>query len=293
MKTILLFLLILAADLSALAQGQKLPMYAGTNYPYQKIADPQNQPSLEYFPPDAKAKNGAAVLILPGGGYGEVDMEADGYPTANWLAQNGFSAFVLRYRLPDSSRQTQPYWVPMTDALTAIRFIRDNAATLGFNPAKVGVIGYSAGGHLAASLCDLVDQHPDADDKDRPAFAVLVYPVITMVGPNAHVNSHRRLLSRKSPAYLDSLFSLQFHVSPLTPPTYLVHSQDDAAVPVDNTLMYYEALRKAGVPARLNLYPTGGHAYSLGAMNGKAAADTKAPQWTPGCLSWLQEQAKQ
>lgn len=291
MKPILFFLLLIASLNQSFAQGQKLPMYPSGTLPYQSVADDKNLPSLEYYPADSKTKNGAAVIVLPGGGYGFVALDNEGYPVADWLTRNGFAAFVLKYRVPDSAKQTKPYWVPLTDALTAIKLIRDNAASLGINPARVGVIGFSAGGHLAGSLSTIIDKHPEGDPGDRPAFTVMVYPVVTM-GARRHEDSHRNLLGRNPPTYLDSLFSLELQVSPQTPPTYLVHSQDDNVVPVDNTLMYQAALTKNGVKAALNIYPTGGHGYGLGAANGKAAADSKAPQWAPACMAWMTEQAK-
>jgi acetyl esterase/lipase len=292
MKNILLLLLILAPLAHLFAQGQRLPMYPSGKLPYETLADEKNLPWLEYYPAYEKTRNGAAVLIIPGGSYGFVSLDNEGYPVANWLSQNGFAAYILRYRLPDSARQSQPYWVPLTDALTAIRFIRLNGQSMGVNPAKVGVIGFSAGGHLAGSLCTIVDKHPEGDPEDRPAFSVLVYPVITMAGAKRHQNSRQNLLGRNPPAYRDSLFSLELQVSPQTPPTYLVHSQDDDVVAVENTLDYHAALRRKGVATVLNVYPTGKHGYGLGAANGKAAAETKAPEWAAPCMVWLKEQAK-
>ena len=261
--------------MSTFAVAQMKPLYTGAipynrpNLPEEKVsrypdgrADGYSKvavPTLERFDPAlGMANRKMAVLVLPGGGNANVSYDREGIKVGKWLASKGYTAFALKYRLPDSTLQTQTHWVPLTDAATALSDIRKMGAF-----AKVGVMGFSAGGHLAASLCTLTELMPQPPSGARPDFAILVYPVISSGSPT-HARTFANLFSKRPSAADQALFSLENQVTAKTPPTFIIHSQDDKVVPVENALLYYKALTKQGVPAEMHLYPKGGHGYNLG-----------------------------
>ena len=226
--------------------------------------------------------NGAAMIICPGGGYGGLVMGAEGNGIAKWLNQHGITGVVLAYRLPKG----RPF-VPLTDAQQAIRFVRSKAKVWGLDPQRIGIIGFSAGGHLASTAATHFDAgNPSATNpvqqlSCRPNFAVLVYPVITM-GAKTHQGSKTSLLGPAPTPELVELFSNEKQVTAQTPPTFLAHAQDDRAVPPDNSQMFYDALRAHKVAGEYLALPTGGH--GLNGYKGPAwdAWQTKSLAWLAG-----------
>lgn len=244
----------------------------------------QDRPALTSFPPTAKA-SGAGIIIFPGGGYGGLaPHEGEGY--AHWLAAQGIHAWVLQYRLgPHGYRHP----AMLHDAARAVRTVRHLARQQKLDPARIGVMGSSAGGHLVATIITQFDagqpQSPDPIEREssRPDLGILCYPVITMKEPHAHMGSRENLIGlNPNPELIDAL-SAELHVKPNTPPAFIWHTVADNAVPVENALIFAAALRQAGVPFAMSLYENGGHGLGLG------TAEQPAPPWTVDCLHWLRE----
>lgn len=233
--------------------------------PHDRYAEAVARPSITVFRPERP--NGDAVLLAPGGGYVRVVTDKEGYETARWLTARGITAFVLRYRLPGGGWQHRAD-VPLQDAQRAMRLIRANAAGFGIDPDRLGVIGFSAGGHVAASLAvrhaDKVYVPIDAADRlpARPRVAGLLYPVISM-GPKAHPGSRAELIGTSPTEAAIAAYSPDRNVGPATPPTLIAHAADDATVPLDNSLTMFAALRAAGIPAELHVFEKGGHGFGL------------------------------
>jgi len=245
--------------------------------------EPADRPKITVYRAPSEDANGAAVVVCPGGGYGRLASDHEGRQVAEWLNSLGVSAFVLQYRL--GPRYRHP--APLEDAQRAIRLVRARAAEWGIDPARVGILGFSAGGHLASSASTHFDAgRPDAADAverqgSRPDFAVLLYPVISLDGPSAHSGSRRNLLGdTPDPALVEQL-SNERQVSARTPPTFLFHTADDPTVPVQNSLLYFEALRSAGVPAELHVFAHGRHGVGL------ALDDPALSAWPRLCAAWL------
>lgn len=239
-------------------------------------------PTLTRFDPAPGAANGASMLVLPGGGYGHLaPHEGEGY--ARWLSDLGVVAYVLQYRLgTDGYRHP----IMLQDAARALRTLRAAARREGRDPARIGVIGSSAGGHLAATLLTHFDAgSPDSADpvereSSRPDLGILCYPVITL-GEFSHAGSRRNLLGENPPDDLVRHLSNELQVTPQTPPCFLWHTAEDASVPVENSLLFASALRRAGVPFALHIYETGIHGLGL------PAAGKGAPAWDATCADWL------
>lgn len=234
-----------------------------------------------YLPPKDKA-TGAAVMICPGGGYGILAAGHEGEEVARWFNSMGVAAFVLKYRLPDSTIMTNPQEVPLMDAMQGMKLIRQNAARYGIQPDKIGVMGFSAGGHLASTLATHYHRGAQASEQAKPNFAILLYPVVTF-GEKAHGGSRDKLLGKlKTSSEMIAYYSNELQVSSQTPPSFLVHSEDDKAVPVENSINYYLACLKNGVSAEMHLYPTGGHGYGL-----RTARFGSLNTWPETCRAWL------
>jgi acetyl esterase/lipase len=221
-------------------------------------------PTLAYFPAPASIANGTAVIMCPGGGYVRLAVSNEAMGAVRWLNPLGVSVFVLKYRL-----QEYGHPAPLRDVLRAVRLVRSRAAEFGIDPNRLGVAGSSAGGHLAACAGTLYNepigktgQALDAVSA-RPDFLVLQYAVITMHSPTAHEGSVQALLGGHPSPEAVGLLSVNEHVTKDTPPTFLVATQEDKSVPVENTLLFYQALRNAGVPAELHLYPNGPHGFGF------------------------------
>ncbi len=200
---------------------------------------------------DKATATGQAVVICPGGGYRAVCIEREGFKLAEYFKSIGVTALVLKYRLPNYGHKE----VPLEDAQAALAYLRKNAKKLGFDPAKVGIAGSSAGGHLAAYTSTYT---PDAE---KPAFTVLFYPVITAESCMTHQGTFDRLLGKCQPPYLRDQYSLNNKVTPTTPTTILFLSNDDKAVPPISSIRYYQALKYNGVKAAMHVYPEGGHGW--------------------------------
>lgn len=230
--------------------------------------------------------NGAAMLVIPGGGYIRVVIDKEGFEAARRLNTAGVTAFVLRYRLPGDG-WTPRTSAPLQDAQRAVRLIRANAGAFGIDPARVAVMGFSAGGHLAATLCTRHAEaaYPPLDAADgqdaRPDLACLMYPVIDMSLPHAHRGSREALLGPAPTSKAEASASPHRHVDARTPPTFLVHAMDDDSVPVENSLAYLAALRAARVPAEAHLFEEGGHGFGIRLIQGRPAA-----AWPDLLLAW-------
>lgn len=237
--------------------------------------------------------NGAALLVIPGGGYARIVLDKEGTALAPAFAeQGGLTLFVLRYRLPGEGHADGAD-APLADAQRAMRVIRAQAKRWGINPRRIGVMGFSAGGHVAASLATRhgAQLHAPLDAIDRvsarPDFQLLVYPVIDMAGPAAHAGSRRQLLGQAPDAARAMAYSPQHHVDARTPPAFLVHAQDDDVVPVDNSLLFYDALRAARVPAEMHVFPRGGHGFGVRGVGGLTTA-----AWPALARAWIDAQAE-
>jgi acetyl esterase/lipase len=239
-------------------------------------------PTITIYKPDAGKANGAAIVVCPGGGYGAL-ADHEGAPVAQWLNTLGVTGFVLRYRL--GPRYRHP--VMGGDAARALRWVRTHAAEHALDPGRVGILGFSAGGHLASTAATHFDDGKpgDADPVEqhssRPNVAILIYPVVTLAPPFAHEGSRRNLLGDNPPAELVRFLSNETQVTKETPPTFLLHTHDDAAVPAENSLLFALALRKAGVPVEMHLYEHGAHGFGLG------GSDPVLSGWPALCAAWL------
>lgn len=239
-------------------------------------------PTLTVFRPDAKRNSGTAVVICPGGGYTHLAVNKEGYKTGHWLSKLGITAFVLTYRLPSDAIMENKTVGPLQDAQEALRIVRRNAATWHINPDKIGILGFSAGGHLAATLSTHYHQKVYDSDKTsaRPDFSILLYPVISMENGITHEGSRKALLGTTPSAAEVEKYSAEKQVTRQTPPAFLVHSADDGAVPAANSISYFQALREEGVTAELHLYEDGGHGYGLG-------TEGTHTTWPEACKAWL------
>lgn len=232
------------------------------------------EPTLEVFLPAKRNATGKAVVICPGGGYAGLAYDWEGIEIAKWLNAKGIVGLVLKNRLPDADSFPLSTTAPLQDVQRAIRLARQHAEEWHISSDKVGVMGFSAGGHLASTLSTHYDKNyqsiPSAIDtiSARPDFSILIYPVITMNPNYTHGGSRKNLIGSNPSEELVSLYSNELQVNGQTPPTFLVHSTDDKAVPVKNSLLFYEALEKAGVPAEMHIYPSGGHGFALGINGG-------------------------
>lgn len=241
------------------------------------------QPTLTVYLPTREKANGTSVIICPGGGYTRLAMDHEGYDVAKRLNEMGVAAFVLKYRLPNGQSQPDPSIAPLLDAQQALRLVREQAAKYNLNPERIGLMGFSAGGHLASTAGTHFDK-PVGDNPGpasvRPAFLVLLYPVISFSDSLAHKGSRSNLLGESPAAGQARLYSNELQVTAQTPPTFLVHAEDDKTVPVQNSIVFYQALRRHNVPAEMHLYPQGGHGFG---MNNKTTKD----QWTERLQNWL------
>lgn len=230
-------------------------------------------PSITVYRPSCP--NGMAIIMCPGGGYARLAMAHEGYDMAPWLNAQGITYIVLKYRMPNGHRE-----VPLSDAEQAIRLVRQHAAEWNVNPARVGIMGASAGGHLAASLATLY-----GSDETRPDFQILFYPVITM-GADTHQGSRNNLLGENPSDELVRDYSLENRVTSSTPQAFIMLSTDDTSVPPVNSINYYMALVKQKVPATLHAYPVGGHGWGF-----RDDFSYKC-QWTGELEKWLREGLK-
>jgi len=240
-------------------------------------------PTLEIYLPPAQTNTGAAVLIIPGGGYSGIAYSHEGIDIAKEFNAFGVAAFVLKYRLPSDKIMSDKSIGPLQDAQQAIKTIRTRSAEWKIDASRVGILGFSAGGHLASTAGTQFSK-PVIDNKEnvnlRPDFMVLVYPVISLSDSLMHKGSRDNLLGPNPTPENIRKFSSDLQVTPQTPPTLLVHAGDDKGVKVGNSISFYEALIRNGVPAEMHLYPTGGHGF--GQVPGRTP-----DRWTDRVQHWL------
>jgi len=243
-----------------------------------------SNPTLEFYPATKEKANGAAIIICPGGGYSSLAIKHEGSQIAAWLNSLGITAFVLKYRLPDDAIMIDKTIGPLEDGQEAIRLVRRHAKEWNINPNKIGVIGFSAGGHLASTVSTHFNYkvyEPIDSTSARPDFSILIYPVISMDTAITHRGSRDNLLGKNPSQELVKRFSNELQVNEFTPPAFLIHSLDDGAVPVQNSINYALALKKFNIPCELHIYEKGGHGYGLGRSN-----DTES-SWSEACKKWF------
>jgi acetyl esterase/lipase len=241
------------------------------------------RPTLTAFIPGKEKANGAAVLICPGGGYSIVAAGHEGYDVAKRFNEFGVAAFVLKYRIPDDSTMINKEIGPLQDAQRAMQIIRENAASWNIDVHRVGIMGFSAGGHLASTVAThlnkIVIENKNNTDL-RPDFAILIYPVISFADSIANIGSRDGLLGKSPSKEKIKEYSNELQVTPQTPPSFLVHAEDDDAVKVQNSIYFYEALQKNNIPSELHIYPKGGHGFGL---NNKTEKD----DWMERLKNWM------
>lgn len=240
-------------------------------------------PTLSVFFPSKEKANGSSVVICPGGGYARLAFDHEGISIAKWFVNLGFTAFILKYRLPNDTIMQNKSIGPLQDAQEAIRYVRRNSAEFNISLDKIGIIGFSAGGHLAstASTHFLEKVYESDTTSARPDFSILIYPVISMKKEITHSGSRKNLLGENPGEEIVVRFSNEEQVSRLTPPTFIVHSQNDQTVPVENSVNYFLALRKNKIKSELHIFEKGGHGYGMGKENGTET------HWTEMCKRWL------
>ena len=241
------------------------------------------RPTLTSFFPEKNKSNGTAVIICPGGGYSYLVINREGTDVAEAFAKKGVAAFVLKYRLPNDKIMNDKSIGPLQDAQQAIKIVRERAGEWGIDTSRVGIIGFSAGGHLAATASthfnDVVIDNKNNTNL-RPDFSILVYPVVSFSDSLAHKGSRKNLLGDHPSTDQTQRFSNEMQVTEKTPPAFLIHCGDDKVVSVGNSIQYYESLLRNGVKAELHLYPNGGHGFAL---NNSAVTD----QWLDRCFNWM------
>lgn len=242
-------------------------------------------PTLSVFLPDKVNATGAAVIICPGGGYSYLVMNNEGSEVAKELNKAGIAAFVLKYRLPSDLIMKDRSIGPLQDAERAIQLVRENAAQWGIDVTKVGIMGFSAGGHVASTESThytnvVIDNSNNINL--RPDFSLLIYPVISFQDSILHKGSKKALIGEQATHEQTLKYSNEFQVDKNTPPAFLVHCTDDKVVPVDNSINYYQALRRNKIKAEMHIYSTGGHGFG---MNNS----TRTDKWMNQCLAWLKE----
>ena len=300
MKKQLICLLITSIIAPVVAQNKIIPLWEADPPNYRETGEVTiwdtsdivrvrnvQKPDIAVFLPFKKNATGEAVVICPGGGYGILSYDWEGSDIARWLNSQGIAAFVLKYRLPGSKSNIVPHKSPLMDAQRALRMVRSNAAAWNIDPGKIGIMGFSAGGHLASTL----STHYDAGDPSssdpveqlscRPDFSILVYPVISFTEDFQHSGSRRNLVGEDADESLVKYYSNELQVTEDTPPAILIHSDDDRGVPVENSIAYYKALRANKVSSELHIYPYGGHGYSLAIGQGHLAT------WPDRVIQWI------
>jgi acetyl esterase/lipase len=280
------------------AQQQEIPLYDGAipnskPVPDRETTDPKNHwsislvshPTLKIFLPEKSRANGTAVVVFPGGGYTHLAMGHEGVELADSLNAVGIAAFVVKYRLPSDETMVDKSIGPLQDAQRAIQLVRKNAQEWGVDPHRVGIMGFSAGGHLASTAgTHFTKARIDNPDNIslRPDFMILLYPVISFEDSIAHHGSRDNLIGPDlSPARVKE-YSNEQQVTPETPPCFLMHCGDDETVKVANSIHFYEALQHAGVAAEMHIYPRGGHGFGL---HNKTSTDA----WFDRLKTWLSD----
>ncbi len=243
-----------------------------------------SDPTIKIYLPDEDKATGAAILICPGGGYSCLAYDHEGFILAEWLNKHGIAGILLKYRLPSDKIMKQKDIGPLQDAQQAMRMIRNNAKEWNIDPTKIGVIGFSAGGHLASTISTQFDRNV-YKTKDttsaRPDFSVLVYPVISMKEGVTHMGSRNNLIGKSPSEEMINQYSNEQQITPNTPITFMIHSADDHAVPIQNSLGYFKALQENKVSSEIHIFEKGGHGYGMRKVDGTQG------QWPILMLEWL------
>jgi acetyl esterase/lipase len=241
-------------------------------------------PTIRYYPAPEEIATGTAVIIYPGGGYNINAVSHEGYDVAKRFNDIGVTAFVVKYRIPNDKTMVDKEIGPLQDAQQAIKIVREKAPTYQINADRIGVMGFSAGGHLASTAGTHFKKSTISNEKNtnlRPNFMILVYPVISFKDDIGHLGSRESLLGKNPAAEKIELYSNELQITKETPPTFLVHSSDDATVHPANSVRFYENLLKHKVPAELHIYQSGEHGFGL---NNKATRD----DWFERCKNWME-----
>ena len=240
-------------------------------------------PTLTVYLPEQKDSFLTAVIICPGGGYAGLAMEHEGSAVAKTFNEKGVAAFVLKYRLPADSTVNNKEIVPLQDAERAIQLVREKAKEWNINPDKIGIMGFSAGGHLASTLGTHYNMIVIDNPKNinlRPDFMILVYPVISFADSLAHMGSRENLIGKNANAEKIKLYSNELQVTTQTPPAFLIHAGDDKTVKVENSILFFEALQKNKVPSEMHIYEKGGHGFGL-------HNSTTKDEWFDTAINWM------
>ena len=300
-KTLLTFLIALMASLQIIsAQDSEMKLYdgvppgnienSGIKEEYYNGKDQLSrvrnvtEPKL-YFYKSQKKGIRPAVVICPGGGYAILSIQKEGDQIARWYTARGFHAFVLKYRIPNPKAQQEPSITPLMDAQAALKYVRTHAAEYDVKADKIGIMGFSAGGHLAATASNFFNNpvlEGATPDEVRPDFSVLCYPVITFTSPMQHKGSRINLIGKEASQETMKHFSMEYQVTDQTPPTFIIHAKDDTGVPCDNTNMYYDALVEHGVPSRKMLIEKGGHGFGMDRSNPAYGWQKELAKWLKG-----------
>lgn len=242
-----------------------------------------SRPTLTVFLPPKEKANGTAVVICPGGGYWILAASHEGTDIAKKFNEMGVAAIVLKYRIPNDAWMINREIGPLQDAQQAIKTVRDSASKWGINPAKIGIMGFSAGGHLASTAGTHFNETtiPNVSNTSlRPDFMVLIYPVISFMPPIAHTGSAEQLLGKNASIEKLKAYSGELQVTAFTPPSFLVHASDDDGVSVQNSIVFYNSLIQQKVSAELHIYQAGGHGFG---MHIKGSED----KWMDRCANWM------
>jgi acetyl esterase/lipase len=268
------------------ASAQKVPLWP-EGVPLVSSDQDTTVPFISVYPAPPAAANGTAVVVCPGGGYLTLAMDHEGVKVAEWLNSLGVTAFVLKYRVGTWDGRKNKYPIPFMDATRAVRLARTRAREWGVDPERIGIMGFSAGGHLASTVGTHFDrgngESADAVERSgsRPNFMILVYPVISFKTEYVHRGSRKSLLGENADLQLVESLSNETQVTSMTPPTFLVATDEDDAVPAENSVLFYLALRRAKVPAELHIYRQGGHGF------GMTSKDPVIASWVDRCRDWM------
>lgn len=293
-----LFLIFLLKSLTIMGQNSmEMPLYDGavpnskpstlvekveTRADKSRFISGTSTPTLTAYIPEKG--NGMAIVVCPGGGYRGVSIDKEGHNVAKALNEKGIAAFVLKYRTPNDTFCIDKSLAPLQDAQQALRTVRKNAVKWHINTSKVGIMGFSAGGHLASTASTHFTKNADSAVMDttnvRPDFAILLYPVISFSEELMHKGSRDNLIGKTPSAEMTKLYSNELQITPQSPPTFIVHAADDKTVKVENSVQYYLSCIKNGVLTEMHLYPKGGHGFGL---NNTTTED----KWIERLFNWL------
>ncbi len=296
MKAIFAFFSFLIFSSTLMAQDFKLKVWPNGAPDSNGITQPEelfdgkrvrnvSEAEIYVYLPKIGINTGAALVICPGGGYGMEAMDHEGYDMAEWLVKQGVAGIVLKYRLPNGHDQ-----IPLEDAQRTLRLVHQKASEWGINPAKIGIAGSSAGGHLASAAGTKFDTgKPESSDplekySCRPDFMLLLYPVITFDEQFGHMGTRTNLIGPGNKWELVEKYSNELHVTAQTPPTFLILSDDDTAVPPRNSIEFYMALKKFNIPAEMHIFRDGGHGFGMNKLN------KPVDQWPNLFAQWMKAQ---